>query len=72
MAPSVCTAVGAELWELACSKFSVCEPPGFIAAESSRARALVEMNRSISGGPESLGGMLEEMGPNEPCERRSR
>src|SRR5690606_7955294 len=37
-APSACTTVGAaELRELGSSRSWVCEPPGFIAAESSRA-----------------------------------
>jgi hypothetical protein len=43
-AGSACTAVGAELGELGRSIFSVCEPPGFIAAESSRASRFVETN----------------------------
>src|SRR5690606_36844135 len=50
-APSACTTVGAaELRELGSSRSWVCEPPGFIAAESSRASAIVETWLSISMG----------------------
>jgi hypothetical protein len=48
ISPSGCTAVGAELCELARSRSSVCEPPGFIAAESSPASGVVETRVTIS------------------------
>src|SRR6185436_8907950 len=41
---SACTAVGAELREPAGGAGWVCEPPGFIAAESSQKGAPVETN----------------------------
>src|SRR5262245_22343937 len=52
---SACTAVGAELLEAALLAGWVCEPPGFIAAESSRAAGPVEAKCTEfaprSGGP---------------------